>query len=125
MTIQAQFLTYKWEISSAKAMLIEEINYKSAVKTEIAKTTGGKDKIISKGFEADVLTVSYKVLKTAGVSPDKEFSDIKMLVGKSGAFILGAVRLGNTQWRLISVKPSDIEQLPSGEILSIKIKKYR
>lgn len=121
MTVQAQFLTKKWEISPNKIMALDDLNYKSAVKTETAKTSGGKDKIVSKGYEADTLSISYKVLRSAGCDPDKEFSDAKMLTGLIGPFILGGSRFGATKWRLISVKPSDIEQLANGEILSMRL----
>ena len=121
MTVQAQFLTKKWEISPNKVMPLTGINYNSAVKTETAKTSGGRDKIVSKGYDSDTLSVSYDVHKTAGCDPEKEFSDVKLLTGKVGPFLIGGSRFGAILWRLISVKPSEITTTPTGEIISMKI----
>lgn len=121
MTVQAQFLTKKWEISQEKVMSILDFSYNSGVKTETAKTSGGRDKIVSKGYDADTMSFSYVVNKNAGCDPEKEFSDVKLLTGKIGPFLIGGARFGALKWRLISVKPSDVQCMPTGEILSMKI----
>lgn len=122
MTIQAQFLTKKWEVSPEKVMTIEDdISYKSSVKTETKSSSGGKDKVVNKGYDADTLSFSYCVNKMAGCNPEKEYSDICLLVGKKGPFLLGGTRFGATIWMLKSAKPSDIQHTDSGEIYSMKI----
>ena len=60
MTIQAQFLDIKWEISEQKVMGIETINYSFGVNTETKSSSGGNDKVVLKGYKADGITVSYK-----------------------------------------------------------------
>ncbi len=121
MTIQAQFSTKKWEISPNKVMPITNISYSSGVKTETAKTSGGKDKVVSKGYKADTLSVSYNVQKNAGCNPEVEYSDMKVLVGKTAPFLLNGKRFGANMYRLNSVRPSNIILTNKGEILSMTI----
>lgn len=121
MTIQAQFLNKNWEISPNKVMPLTSISYSSGINTETAKTSGGKDKIVSKGYKADTLSITYDVVKTAGCNPEREYSDMVTLTGAIGPFLINGRRFGAAKYRLISVKPSNIVTSNTGEMISMTI----
>lgn len=121
MTIQAQFLDIKWEISEQKVMGIETINYSFGVNTETKSSSGGNDKVVLKGYKADGITISYKANRMCGVDPEQELKTAEKLLGKKGTFILGEKRLGPIKTMLMSVKPSEVMYNDEGLMIAVTI----
>lgn len=121
MTIQAQFLDIKWEISEQKVMGISSMTYSFGINTETKSSSGGNDKVVLKGYKADGMTVTYKANRMCGVDPEQELKKAENLLGKKGSFILGPKRLGPIKTMLMSVKPSDAVYNDEGLLIAITI----
>lgn len=104
MTIQATYLTKKWEISATRVAALGSLSTACEVK-RVSDSANGKSKIT--GLELQRLTLDYVTTFESGGSPRKEFEEWEDLVGQCGELRIGGRRFGPANFQLRSVSMQD------------------
>lgn len=119
MSIQATWLTMRWEISPDRIASIATLSTAAAVK-RASDSTNGQSKIT--GYELEPLSISYQTSYAAGGDPRKEKEAWEALLGQYGPLRFGGRRFGAKNFQLRSVEIGDIVLDARGRMHRAEIK---
>lgn len=94
MSIQASWLTKKWTIDRQAVRALDELSFTKELDVEELDAKDGKSPTNTKGFKAESLTITHRVMVSAGIDPKKEFEEWDALLGKRGGFHVQGRRIG-------------------------------
>ena len=118
MAFFAKFYTIEWEVSADIIKNIDGWDSELKIKTKTDGNTGTQS---NGGRELRKLTLPYKVLKTAGVDIREELETLRDIRGVIAPLYVNRRRLLSSAFILEDVQVSNIQLMPSGEIVSCDI----
>jgi len=114
MAIIAKFYTIEWEVSPEIIKNIEGWDSELKIRT---KTDGNTGKQSSGGSELRKLTLPYKASVMTGVDIRKEIESLRSIRGVIAPLYVNKRRLLSSAFMFESCQISNIELMPSGEII--------
>jgi len=121
MSIVAQWLSKKWEVSPQRIQNISNLSTSYKLKTESSSASDGSTVTKVLGLEPQQFKFETQLGEAVGVNVREEIESWKSLVGQSGTFYLGGKNFGAGKMQLTTVDVSDIILDDFGRIRSAKL----
>ena len=98
--IQARWGSFKFVINSKIIKGIESLSLSRGLNFDKTEATGEKDKINVKGFNLEVIPITYTPAIVAGAVPRTEYEAWKAALGKKAFLYIGGRRWGDSKYIL-------------------------
>lgn len=119
----ASFSYKVFQVNGNHMYTIDDLQYDSALQTEKQDVEGTKPSTYNKGPDLDSMSFKIKLDVSFDCNPRTEWEDWKSLLnaGVAYPFILGGKPLGQYNWLLIGVTPSNFNIDNTGNILALDL----
>ena len=121
MSIVAQWLNKKWEVSPQKVLNISNLYTAYKLKTETSSASDGSTSTKILGLEPQQIKFDTQISDAVGINAAEEISSWESLVGESGTFYLAGKSFGRNKMQLTSVDISDTILDDYGRIRSARL----
>mgnify|MGYP000925790197 CR=1 FL=1 len=121
MSIVAQWLSKKWEVSPHRVQNISNLSTSYKLKTETSSGSNGSTVTKVLGLEPQQIKFESQISDAVGVNVEDEIKSWESLVGQSGVFYIGGKSFGRNKMQLTSVDVTETVIDDLGRIRSAKI----